>query len=180
MRGNRPLRSVFRNNRYPLDKGFPSSGLGPYAKLGVAKAGLPLDEMDARGRDGHLSRALSLIPAGHASGDCLRDHAGSNCLEPAVDSRSLLRRGGPRSRSVNDSDRLAEVSVLPFSRLPEGCLGEFLEVVWDVSPRFHRVVEHQGHLSRAVPILPIEPIHTVHHLGPGLFAATHLKHPVSP
>ena len=69
--------------RVPLDEGFPLSGLGPFAKYGIAKAGLWPDEIDDRGRDGNRRKGNFLpTPMGHTPGGCNGDHAGSNCLEP--------------------------------------------------------------------------------------------------
>ena len=136
-------------------KGFPCRASDLLQSMVLPKLGCGPHEMLHRGRDGSRRKRIFLpTSAGHTSGACYRDHSASNCLEPAVDSGSLLRGGAPRSRGVNDSDRLAEVSVLPFSRLPECCLGEFLEILRDVLPGLDRVVEHQGHLPRAVPGTP--------------------------
>jgi hypothetical protein len=50
-----------------LDEGFPLSGLGPFAKQGVTKAGLRLDEENQRCSNGHRRKgALLPMPAGHA------------------------------------------------------------------------------------------------------------------
>src|SRR5579863_9999126 len=79
---------------------------------------------------------------------------GSNCLEPV----RLPRRDGPQSWAAH-TNRLAEVPVLSLARFPERGLGELLQVVRDVFPSFHGLVEHQGHFARAVPVLSVEAIH---------------------